>query len=83
MIIDRETFTEIAVHLKCTSDALLVAAQAVSVIVNHVPPEVANEESAKAVDGMRNICLRINMIEETLRAVLEANTEESKVAVPS
>lgn len=72
MMIDRETFTEIAVHLKLASDAVLKIIRALSMVSN-THPEVDFGDSLDAILGMNK---EILFLERTLHAVMEANCDD-------
>jgi hypothetical protein len=74
MIIDRETFTELAVHLKLASDAILKTARHLAVLSNG---DSANEEQwAGTLDSLMSMNSEITVMEKILRALMEANREE-------
>lgn len=74
MIIDRETITEIAVHLKLASDAVLQTARHLAVLSNdNAGPE---EHWAGTLDSLMAMNTEITIMEKLLRAVVEANKEE-------
>jgi len=77
MIIDRETFTDIAKHLEAASEGLLSAATGVAALCPEMDPGESDSlrwlaliESMVAVNG------EITALESMLRAVLDANREE-------
>jgi hypothetical protein len=73
MIIDRETFTELAVHLKLASDAILKTARHLAVLSN----DSENEEHwAGTLDNLMSMNTEITVMEKILRALMEANREE-------
>ena len=74
MIIDRETFTELAVHLKLASDAVLATAKHLAVLSKDNP--VPDEHWAGTLDGLMNMNTEITVMEKILRALMEANREE-------
>lgn len=79
MIIDRETFTDLAVHLKLASDALLTTARHLAVLSNNNSgPE---EHWAGTLDSLMSMNTEITVMERILRALMDANREEE--AVPS
>ena len=81
MIIDRETFTELAVHLKLASDAVLATAKHLAVLSNgNTTPD---EHWAGTLDGMMSMNTEITVIERILRALMEANREEETTATLS
>src|SRR5882724_2746041 len=74
MIIDRETFTELAVHLKLASDAILKTARHLAVLSNG---DSSNEEQwAGTLDSLMAMNTEITVMEKILRALMEANREE-------
>lgn len=74
MIIDRETFTELAVHLNLASDAILKTARHLTVLSNGDP---SNEEQwAGTLDSLTAMNTEITVMEKILRALMEANREE-------
>jgi hypothetical protein len=74
MIIDRETFTELAVHLKLASDAVLTTARHLAVLSNgDSGPE---ENWAGTLDSLMSMNTEITIMERILRALMEANREE-------
>jgi len=82
MIIDRETFTELAVHLKLASDAILKTARHLTVLSNG---DSSNEEQwAGTLDSLTAMNTEITVMEKILRALMEANREEdaSQIASP-
>src|SRR6266404_7488281 len=81
MIIDRETFTELAVHLKLASDAVLTTARHLAVLSNgDAGPD---EHWAGTLDSLMSMNTEITVMERILRALMEANREEeSSTAVP-
>jgi hypothetical protein len=77
MIIDRETFTELAVHLKLASDAVLSTAKHLAVLSNG--QTTPDEHWAGTLDGLMNMNTEITVMERILRALMEANREEETV----
>ena len=73
MIIDRETFTELAVHLKLASDAVLATAKHLAVLSN----------GNTTPDEQMNMNQEITVMERILRALMEANREEEHTAPAS
>lgn len=79
MIIDRETFTDLAVHLKLASDALLTTARHLAVLSNgNSGPE---EHWAGTLDSLMSMNTEITVMERILRALMDANREEETAAV--
>ena len=80
MIIDRETFTDLAVPLKLASDALLTTARHLAVLSNgNSGPE---EHWAGTLDSLMSMNTEITVMERILRALMDANREE-ETAVPA
>jgi hypothetical protein len=73
MIIDRETFTELAVHLKLASDAILKTARHLAVLSNDSESE---EHWAGTLDNLMSMNTEITLMEKILRALMDANREE-------
>jgi len=79
MIIDRETFTELAVHLKLASDAILKTARHLTVLSND---DSSNEEQwAGTLDSLTAMNTEITVMEKILRALMEANREEESASL--
>ncbi len=74
MIIDRETFTDLAVHLKMASDALLSTARHLAVLSN--ADNGPEENWAGTLDSLMSMNTEITVMERILRALLDANREE-------
>ena len=74
MIADRDTFTDLTVHLKRASDALLRTASHLAVLARaDVEPE---DRCAGALDELIAMALEMAAMERILRALMEANHEE-------
>jgi hypothetical protein len=77
MIVDKETFTELAVHLKLASDAILKTAKHLAVISNETGHSPSQEEHwAGTLDALMAMNTEITVMEKLLRALLDANREE-------
>lgn len=77
MIVDRESFTELAVHLKLASDAILRTARHLAVISSNTEDQPEHQEHWRAtLDSLTAINTQITLMEKLLRAILEANKEE-------
>jgi hypothetical protein len=74
MIIDRETFTELAVHLKLASDAILKTARHLAVLSNG--DSGSEEHWAGTLDSLMSMNTEITVMEKILRALMDANREE-------
>ncbi len=81
MIIDRETFTDIAKHLEAASEGLLSAATGVAGLCPDIDPgEPASFKWLSLIESMVAVNGEITALETVLRAVLEANREEVAAA---
>ena len=81
MIIDRETFTDIAKHLESASEGLLRAATGVATLCPEMDPgEPASLRWLALIESMVSVNGEITALETVLRAVLEANREEVAAA---
>jgi hypothetical protein len=77
MIIDRETFTDIARHLEAASQGLLNAATGVAGLCPNIDPgEPTSFKWLALIESMVAVNGEITALESVLRAVLEANREE-------
>ena len=73
MIIDRETFTELAVHLKLASDAILKTAHHLAAIGSGGSSTKEDAEWAGTIESMMSINNQITIMERLLRAIMDAN----------
>jgi hypothetical protein len=81
MIIDRETFTDIAKHLEAASEGLLKAATGVATLCPDMDPgEPASLRWLALIESLVAVNGEITSLESVLRAVLEANREEVEAA---
>jgi hypothetical protein len=81
MIIDRETFTDIAKHLEAASEGLLSAATGVAGLCPEIDPgEPTSFKWLGLIESMVAVNGEITALETVLRAVLEANREEVAAA---
>jgi hypothetical protein len=81
MIIDRETFTDIAKHLEAASEGLLRAATGVAALCPDMDPgEPVSLRWLALIESMVAVNGEITALEGVLRAVLEANREEVATA---
>ncbi len=81
MIIDRETFTDIAKHLESASEGLLRAATGVATLCPEMDPgEPTSLRWLALIESMVAVNGEITSLETVLRAVLEANREEVAAA---
>jgi hypothetical protein len=80
MIADRETFTELTVHLKRASDALLRTAKHLAVLSRQ---ELAPEaRCAGALDDLIAMAIEMAAMERIMRALMDANHEEETTPRP-
>ncbi len=82
MIIDRETFTELAVHLKLASDAILKTAHHLSAISSTGGTPSEDAEWAGTIESMMSVNNQITIMERLLRAVMEANRTDEGAGPP-
>ena len=74
MIADRESFTDLTVHLKRASDALLRTAQRLATLCRGGPrPE---DHAAGALDELIGMAIELAAMERVLRALMDANHAE-------
>jgi len=73
MIIDSETFTDLAVHLKLASDAVLSTTQHLAAIGTVNDPSGEEAEWEGTIGSMMSVNHQITVIEQLLRAVMDAN----------
>lgn len=83
MLVDRETFTEIALNLKLASDGILKTARCLARIsdaedfAQHQGYEGAVDYWQEALDGLVTMNTAVTTMERLLHALLEANKEEA------
>ena len=75
MIADRESFTELTVHLKRTSDALLRTAQHLAVMSRGGAGTEGS--TAGALDELIAMAIELAAMERIMRALVDANHEEA------
>ena len=74
MIADRESFTDLTVHLKRASDALLRTAQHLATLCRaEVEP---GDHAAGALDELIGMAIELAAMERILRALMDANQAE-------
>jgi hypothetical protein len=85
VIADRETFTELTVHLKRASDGLLRSAQHLAALARD--PEavverdgVLDDRYAGALDELIAMAIELAAMERIFRAVMDANAAEDVAA---
>jgi hypothetical protein len=76
MIADGETFTELTVHMKLASDALLKTARHLALLTHH--PD-CDERCVGALDELMTMAIELATMERILRALIDANRAESAV----
>ena len=79
MIIDNESFTQIALHIRRASDNLLTAARQISTICD--PQDQAPTDRSdlmSAVESLVAMNEEFIVLEQLLRAVWEANRSENQ-----
>ena len=75
MIADRESFTDLTVHLKRASDALLRTAQHLASLCRaDADPQ---EPAAGALDELIDMAIELAAMERIMRALVDANHEEA------
>ncbi len=79
MIADRETFTDLTVHLKRASDALLRTANHLAVLCRS--DLELEERCAGALDELIAMAMEMAAMERIMRALMEANHEEELAAI--
>jgi hypothetical protein len=76
VIIDRETFTELAIHLKLASDAILEAGRRLTGVSGD--GSRAEERCAGALGDVTTLAIELIAMERILRAVMQANRDEER-----
>lgn len=76
MVMDMETFTEMAVHLKLASDAILKVARHLAVISEATNRPDLEEHWTETLDSLLSTNAEVTVMEKLLRAIMEANQEE-------
>ena len=77
MIADRDTFTDLTVHLKLASDALLKTARHMALLSHDAD---CDERCPATLDELMTMAIELAAMERILRAVMDANHEEDFVA---
>ena len=81
MIIDRHTFIDLATHLEGASEGVLdVTKRCVSLCEEGGDPPPAEDCWAGLVESLVTVNSELTAIEQTMRALLEANREEEEFA---
>jgi hypothetical protein len=80
MIIDDDTFTQIALHVRRASDGLLSAARQMAVLCDpEQESELRPDGLTEAVESLVAMNDEFIVLERILRAVWEANREEREL----
>jgi len=81
MIIDDDTFTQIALHIRRASDGLLSAARQMAVLCDseREGEELQREGLTDAVESLVSMNEEFIVLERILRAVWEANRQEREL----
>jgi hypothetical protein len=80
MIIDDETFTQIALHIRRASDGLLGAARQMSVLCDpDNEHEIRRDGLTEAVESLVSMNEEFIVLERILRAVWEANRYKTEL----
>jgi hypothetical protein len=82
MIIDSKTFTELAVHLRIASDAILKTATHMGVISARDARDAADPAWDGTIDSMLAISTQLRVMDRLLFAVLDANRQEAAQDIP-
>ena len=77
MMADRDSFTDLTVHLKLASDALLKTARHMALLSHDAD---CDERCPAALDELMIMAIELAAMERILRAVMDANHEENFVA---
>ncbi len=81
MIIDRQTFIDLATHLEGASEAVLdVTRRCVSLCEDNTDERPQPKTWVGLVESLAAINSELTGLEQTLRAVLEANRQENDFA---
>jgi hypothetical protein len=81
MVIDNKTFTELAVHLRMASDAILTTARNLTALGTNdgTTPEAA---WGGTIDSMLSLSNQLGVLDRLLYAVLDANRDQVPVPTP-
>ncbi len=79
MIIDNESFTQIALHIRRASDGLLSAARQISTVCDPQSDRPAERgDLMGAVESLVSMNEEFMVLEQLLRAIWEANRSENR-----
>lgn len=76
MIIDSKTFTELAVHLRNVSDAILNTAHHLTAIGSTNNPSTEEAAWGGTINSMMAISKQLRVMDRLLYAILDANADE-------
>lgn len=80
MIIDRHTFIDLATHLEGASEGVLeVTKRCVALCDDGAVPEPEQDSWVGLVESLVTVNTELTALEQTLRALLEANREEESI----
>ena len=80
MIIDRHTFIDLATHLEGASEGVLEVTQKCVTICEEGDAPLSEQESwIGLVESLVTVNTELTALEQTLRALLEANREEESI----
>ena len=77
MIADRDTFTDLTVHLQRASEALLKTARHLALLSHDAD---CDERCPAAIDELMTTAIELAGMERILRALMDANREENLAA---
>ena len=77
MMADRDSFTDLTVHLKLASDALLKAARHLALLSHDAD---CDERCPATLDELMTMAIELAAMERILRALMDANREEENLA---
>ena len=77
MMADRDSFTDLTVHLKLASDALLKGARHLALLSHDAG---CDQRCPAALDELMTMAIELAAMERILRALMDANREEENVA---
>lgn len=81
MIIDPHTFIDLATHLEGASEGVLeVTRRCVALCEDGAAAMPSNAAWAALVESLVSVNVELTALEQTLRALLEANREEEELA---
>ena len=73
MMADRDSFTDLTIHLKLASDALLKAARNLALLSHDAD---CDERCPATLDELMTMAIELAAMERILRALMDANREE-------